>query len=234
MKKAPIVFHYGCMASEKSLALIQDYRKARSVGETCLCFVPKNAEDPKHIVSRFMAGEGKNPDEIKIPAIGVKDSMELHDFVKKHMNQSYAIAKKRGMVISRFRINVLIDEVQLFDEKIKKIIERMAHNGVRVICSGLDLDYRGEPFPLKGRGNFTVPEIMGISSELHRHYARCAFKLEDGAPCGKNATRSQRFRDSKHAHPSHYTDSTIAVGKNLYIPVCEEHHVVPGKYADTK
>jgi len=223
------------MASEKSLVLIQEYRKARSVGETCLCFVPITAEDPKHIVSRFMMGEGdERGNEIKIPAAGVKDSTELHNIVRDYANKSYQLAKNRGLVISRFRLNVIIDEVQLFDEQIKKVIERMAYNGIRVICSGLDLDFRGEPFPLKGKGGVTVPEIMGISSELHRQYARCAHLLEDGAPCGRNATRSQRFRDSKHTTPSHYKDSTILVGKNLYIPVCEEHHVVPGKYDSIK
>ncbi len=231
MEKAPIVFHYGCMASEKSLGLIQEYRKSRSVGEKCICFVPAKNEDPKHIVSRFMADEnsGKNS-EIKIPAIGVKDSTEIHKKVKTYVNECYALAREKGIVISRLRINVLIDEVQLFDEGVKAVIERMAYNGIRVVCAGLDLDFRGDPFPLKGDGHITVPEIMGISSETHRHYARCAHILEDGAPCGKNATRTQRFRDVKHNEPSHYDDPTIEIEKKKYIPSCEKHHAVPGKH----
>jgi len=231
MEKAPIVFHYGCMASEKSLGLIQEYRKARAVGERCLCFVPKKNEDPKHIVSRFMAGEGnKKTDEIKIPAKGVVDSSELHRAVKSYVNKAYKLAREQGMVLSRLRLNVLIDEVQLFDEGIKAVIERMAHNGVRVVCAGLDLDFRGDPFPLKGNNRVSVPEIMGISSETHRHYARCAHVLDDGAPCGKNATRTQRFRDVKHREPSHYDDATIEINKKKYIPSCEKHHTVPGKH----
>ncbi|MFC1741672.1 thymidine kinase [Nanoarchaeota archaeon] len=231
MKRAPIVFHYGCMASEKSLALIQEYRKSSSVGEVCLCFVPKKNEDPKHIVSRFMAGEESvNSDEIKIPAIAVKDSAELHEYVRDYVNKTYAMARAKGLVVSRLRINVLIDEVQLFDDGIKKVIERIAHNGIHVVCAGLDLDFRGDPFPLQGKEHVSVPEIMGISSELHRHYARCAHVLDDGAPCGANATRTQRFRDSAHTEPSHYDDPTIVVPKDVYIPACEEHHVVPGKH----
>ena len=231
MEKAPIVFHYGCMASEKSLGLIQEYRKSRSVGEMCICFVPAGNEDGGHIVSRFMADENGGKDsEIKIPAMGVKDSEELQSKVKEYVNESYRIANERGMVISRLRLNVLIDEVQLFDEGIKEVIERMAYNGVRVVCAGLDLDFRGDPFPLKGRRHITVPEIMGVSSEIHRHYARCAHILDDGAPCGKNATRTQRFRDVAHREPSHYDDPTIEIDKRKYIPSCEKHHAVPGKH----
>lgn len=231
MKRAPIVFHYGCMSSEKSLALIQEFRKSRAVGEVCLCFVPKKNEDPKNIVSRFMAGEGNgNLEEIKIPATPVKDSAELNEQVKEYVNKSYELARKKGLVISRLRINVLIDEVQLFDDGIKNVIERIAHNGIRVVCAGLDLDYRGDPFPLQGKNHITVPEIMGISTELHRHFARCAHLLEDGAPCGANATRTQRFRDGGHNEPSHYDDPTIIVAKDVYIPSCEEHHLVPGKH----
>ncbi|MBN1544665.1 hypothetical protein JW898_04335 [Candidatus Woesearchaeota archaeon] len=231
MKKAPIVFHYGCMASEKSLALIQDYRKAVSVGERCLCYVPANNSDPKNIVSRFMAGEGSSSlEEIAIAATPVKNSAELWHEVEAHMTRAYDRASEMGIVIARFRLNVIIDEVQLFDEGIKKVVDDLAYNGVRVVCAGLDLDFRGEPFPLRGESHVTVPDIMAISTEKHQHYAKCACPLEDGAPCGNDATRSQRFDDVEHQIPSPYEADTIIVEKGHYIPVCEEHHRVPGKH----
>ena len=230
MKRGPIVFHYGCMASEKSLALIRDYRGARSVGEVCLCYVHRESKDGNSIVSRFMAGEGDDsPKEIKIPAVGVKSSEEIYSDVAEHIRQTYELARTRGIVIARRRLNVIIDEINLLDEGIKGVIEGLSHNGVRVVCSGLNLDYRGEPFPLKGDHHITVPEIMGISTETHLHYARCAYLLDDGAACGANATRSQRFRDVEHTQPSHYDDPLIEVEPKKYVPVCEEHHIVPGK-----
>lgn len=230
MKKAPIVIHYGCMASEKSLALIQEYRKARSVDEVCLCYIPAESKDNNFISSRFMEGENNGLGEIKIPAKGVRNSEEMYKDIEAHLKRSYDLSKKNGIVIARHRINLLVDEVQLFDEGIKSAIENIAYNGVRVVGAGLDLDYRGEPFPLKGDRHITLPDIMGIASELHQHFARCAYIMEDGAPCGRNATRSQRFRDTEHKQPSHYDDDTVEVNPRKYIPVCEEHHIVPGKH----
>ena len=230
MKKSPIIIHYGCMASEKSLALIQDYRKSRSVDEVCLCYVYSKSKDSDFITSRFMEGEGNGLGEIKIPAKGVKNSKKLYQNVESIIKKNYDLAKKNGIVLARFRINVLIDEMQLFDEGIKEVVENIAYNGVRVVGAGLDLDFRGEPFPLSGEKHITLPDIMGIASERHRHYARCAHIMEDGAACGNNATRSQRFRDTKHEQPSHYDDDTVEVNLKKYMPVCEEHHVVPGKH----
>jgi thymidine kinase len=230
MKRGSIVIHYGCMASEKSLALIRDYRGARSVGEICLCYVPSESKDGQSIISRFMAGEGDGSlKEIKIPATGVTSSEEIYSDVAEHISKTFELARARGIVIARHRLNVIIDEINLLDEGIKGVIEGLSHNGVRVVCSGLDLDYRGEPFPLRGEHHITVPEIMGIATETHRHYARCAHLLDDGAPCGANATRSQRFRDKEHTQPSHYDDPLIVVETATYVPVCEEHHIVPGK-----
>ncbi|MBI5881144.1 hypothetical protein HZB90_03370 [archaeon] len=229
MRRAPIVFHYGCMASEKSLGLIQEYRKARAVHERCLCYTFHESKDGGHIASRFMEGESEGLTEIKIPATKVKDSAEIYAGVEAHLRQCYDFARQNGIVIARHRLNVLIDEANLFDDGLKQVIEDIAHNGVRVVCAGLDLDFRGEPFPLRGERHITVPDIMGIATELHRHYARCSYLMEDGAPCGENATRSQRYRDTEHNEPSHYDDPTLEVDPKKYKPVCETHHTVPGK-----
>jgi thymidine kinase len=235
MKNGQIVFHYGCMASEKSLALIRDYRGARSVGEECLCYVPAQSKDGQYIISRFMAGEGNGSlKEIKIPATGVKSSEEIYRDVEAHVKKLHKMQGMSGAIAARLRLNVIIDEINLLDEGVKWVVEALSHNGIRVVCSGLDLDYRGEPFPLKGEHHITVPEIMGIATETHRHYARCSHLLEDGAPCGANATRSQRFKDTEHAQPSHYDDPLIEVDPGKYAPVCEYHHIVPGKPSHKK
>ena len=41
---------------------------------------------------------------------------------------------------------VAIDEVQFFDENIVTVVTKLAARGYRVICAGLDLDYRAQPF----------------------------------------------------------------------------------------
>src|SRR6476646_1420156 len=41
---------------------------------------------------------------------------------------------------------IAIDEVQLFDEGIVRVVQELADKGHRVVCAGLDMDFRGEPF----------------------------------------------------------------------------------------
>ncbi len=41
---------------------------------------------------------------------------------------------------------VAIDEVQFFDAGIVDVCNQLAQRGLRVICAGLDQDFRGEPF----------------------------------------------------------------------------------------
>ena len=41
---------------------------------------------------------------------------------------------------------IAIDEVQFFDSEIVDVCEALAEKGKRVICAGLDLDFRGLPF----------------------------------------------------------------------------------------
>ena len=43
---------------------------------------------------------------------------------------------------------VAIDEVQFFDSHIVYVVDRLAYEGKRVICAGLDADYLGKPFGL--------------------------------------------------------------------------------------
>ena len=44
---------------------------------------------------------------------------------------------------------IIIDEAQFFDEGIIKIACDLAEKGLRVICGGLDCDFKAEPFPSK-------------------------------------------------------------------------------------
>ena len=41
---------------------------------------------------------------------------------------------------------IAIDEVQFFSEDVVALADELAEAGHRVICAGLDMDFRGEPF----------------------------------------------------------------------------------------
>ncbi len=72
-----------------------------------------------------------------------------------------------------------IDEVQFFDTEVVEIAERLANRGVRVICAGLDQDYRGQPFG-------PMPALMAVAEYVTKLHAVCA-------RCGGEASRSQRL-----------------------------------------
>lgn len=76
---------------------------------------------------------------------------------------------------------VAIDEVQFFDPAVVTIVTKLARRGLRVICAGLDLDYRAVPFG-------PMPELLAIADIVTKIHAICTI-------CGAPATRSQRLSD---------------------------------------
>jgi thymidine kinase len=70
-----------------------------------------------------------------------------------------------------------IDEVQFFDAGIVEVVEQLAENGLRVILTGLDTDFRGEPFGC-------MPELMARAERVDKLHAICMV-------CGESASRTQ-------------------------------------------
>lgn len=77
---------------------------------------------------------------------------------------------------------VAIDEVQFFDENITTVVVKLAARGYRVICAGLDLDYRALPFG-------PMPTLLAVADEVMKIHAICTV-------CGAPATRTQRLSKS--------------------------------------
>ncbi len=108
---------------------------------------------------------------------------------------------------------VAIDEVQFFDWTVADIASNLADNGLRVICAGLDLDFRAEPFG-------PIPLLMAQAEMIDKLHAICV-------QCGAPASRTQRLIDGR---PAHYDDPVIMVGANeVYEARCRDCHRVPGK-----
>lgn len=78
---------------------------------------------------------------------------------------------------------VAIDEVQFFDENIITVVTKLAARGYRVICAGLDLDYRAQPFG-------PMPTLLALADEVMKIHSICTV-------CGAPATRSQRLSNQK-------------------------------------
>ncbi len=113
-----------------------------------------------------------------------------------------------------------IEEVQFLDENIIPVVEELIANEVYVICTGLDLDFRGEPFG-------SMPQLLAIADDVHKLTAVCNYKKNQKI-CGSPATRTQRLIGDK---PASYNSPIILVGdqKEGYAPRCLRHHFVPDK-----
>lgn len=108
---------------------------------------------------------------------------------------------------------VAIDEVQFFDEGIFDVVQGLADRGKRVICAGLDMDFRGTPFGI-------MPRLLAIAERVEKLTAICV-------KCGGPATRSQRLIDGK---PAGWDDPIVLVGStDAYEPRCRAHHEFPVK-----
>ena len=105
---------------------------------------------------------------------------------------------------------VCIDEVQFFDETIVDVIDVLANRGLRIICAGLDQDFRGKPFGQMGT-------ILCKAEEVTKLTAICPC-------CGEEATMTQRLIDGE---PASENDPTILVGaKETYEPRCRKCHAI--------
>ena len=81
---------------------------------------------------------------------------------------------------------VAIDELQFFDSNIVPVITELMKQGKKVIGTGLELDFKAEPFGY-------MPQLMCIATKVDKLHAVCM-------KCGcEEATRTQRLIDGKPA-----------------------------------
>lgn len=141
-----------------------------------------------------------------------KDELTSHSgasFLAKRVNGSLEIEDDIGVDTQV----VGIDEAQFFDKGIVPLIKKLRKMGIRVIVSGLDMDFKGEPFG-------PMPAILALAESVEKLKAICH-------KCDKeNASFTQRLVDGKAAN---YTDPIVVVGASeMYEARCGNHHEVPG------
>lgn len=106
---------------------------------------------------------------------------------------------------------IAIDEVQFFDSTIVDVCQKLADMGKRVICAGLDQDFRGKAFG-------PTPFLMAIAEYVTKLHAICV-------RCGAPASRTQRLIDGR---PASESDPVILVGAaEQYEARCRHCHELP-------
>jgi len=174
------------MFSGKTEEMIRRLRRAVIAKKNVQVFKPT-------IDMRFNDEKVTSHAGINFEAIPVKDSQNLLKHIKKDTSV------------------VGVDEAQFFDDGIVDAIETMANSGIRVIVTGLDMDFRGEPFGC-------VPTIIARAEKVDKLHAICMV-------CGEPASRTQRLVNGK---PALFDDPVVIVGAaEMYEARCRQHHEVP-------
>lgn len=178
----------GSMFAGKTEELIRRINRINYAKKSIIVFKPKidNRYDDIQVVSHS---------NLRVDAIPIENAKEACEHLT---TLPYAVA---------------FDEVQFFQKDIVDLCERLANSGVRVICAGLDLDFRGEPFGI-------MPDLLCRAEFVSKLNAICTV-------CGAPATRTQRIING---HPADYDDPIILVSaREKYEPRCRFCHQVPHK-----
>ncbi len=180
----------GSMFAGKTEELCRRIRRIQYAKKSYLVFKPV-------IDNRYSKDEVVSHNNTRLKSINVSTTADIKKYLE-DKGLPYAIA---------------IDEVQFFDCDIIALCEELANKGVRVICAGLDKDFRGEPFGV-------MPDLLARAEYVTKLNAICQV-------CGNVATRTQRIIDGR---PAYYEDPIILVGaKESYEARCRMCHEVPHK-----
>jgi len=176
----------GPMYAGKSEELIRRVNRSKIANLKVLSFKPEI--DSRYSIQHITSHNGK-----QLECIPVSSAREVLQYID----------------TEEFDV-LAIDEVQFLGEDIVSVCQKAASMGKRVICSGLDMDFRGEPFQV-------VPNLMAIAEYITKLTAVCM-------KCKMPATRTQRIVNGQ---PAKYDDPIIMVGaKESYEARCRACHEI--------
>ncbi len=167
----------GPMFSGKTEELIRRVRRAEIARMRVQIFKPS-------IDTRYDEDAVVSHSSIKIPSQKIESSDEILS------------------ILNDFTRVVAIDEIQFFDEGIVSVVSKLSRRGLRVICAGLDLDYRGVPFG-------PMPTLLALADEVLKIHAICTV-------CGKPASKTYR-------KPQAGRDKVLLGETDLYEARCTGH-----------
>lgn len=163
----------GPMYAGKTKMFIERLTRAKLAGKSVLVIKP-------NIDNRYASGSVSTHDGLTMRAVETSlDSETIIDSMPKGVNV------------------VGIDEAQFFDEAIVDVVESLANAGLEVVVSGVDMDFRCQPFS-------NMSKILACAEIIHKLTAVCD-------TCGKEATKIQRFTNGSL---SSWDEPTIVVGSN--------------------
>ncbi len=162
----------GSMFSGKTEELIRRIKRSKIAGQKTVIFKPS-------IDLRYHDTEVVSHDANSVSSIPLSSSLDILNNYHHHDV-------------------VGIDEAQFFDENLPMVCNKLANMGARVICAGLDMDFKGEPFG-------PMPALMSQAEYVTKVQAICM-------RCGNLAT---------YTFKKIHNDQTVEIGEqDLYEARC--------------
>lgn len=178
----------GCMFAGKTEELLRRINVLTFAKKKIKIFKPK-------VDNRYSEDEVVSHNGRKVPCYVIESPVDIFKYID---DEDEVIA---------------IDEAQFFDDTLVEVCDYLADNGKRVMCAGLDTDFRGEPFGI-------MPGLITKAEFVTKLTAVCA-------KCGSPATRTQRLINGK---PASYDDPIVLIGATeSYEPRCRHCHQVAKK-----
>lgn len=185
----------GPMSCGKTEELIRRLRRAEIAQQRVILFKPKiDTRNPEnHIYSRSGLG---------FEAVTIASPKEI----LKYLDQ--VDASGNGKIIQV----IGIDEAHFCDkDELSQVIKILLRSGKKIIVSGLDQDFLGEPFD-------TIATLMALADKVLKLSAICL-------KCGGDATMSQKLINGQ---PARRNSARIECGGDeKYIAVCRDCHTIP-------
>ncbi len=175
----------GPMFAGKSEELIRRVKRIQYAKKKVVVFKPS-------IDNRYSESEVVSHNKRSVKSVNISSSADVMEHIG---DDVYAVA---------------FDEVQFMDEGIVEVCKVLADRGIRVICAGLDNDFKGEPFSF-------MPKLLCIAEYVTKLNAICM-------KCGGIATRTQRLVNGE---PAYYEDPIVIIGASeAYEARCRHCHEV--------
>lgn len=181
----------GPMFSGKSEELIRRIKRVQISGKNFVLFKPAidDRYDAKYVVSH---------DQRKLEAVMTG-------------TDAAAIKEMEQLVLRENPEVIAIDEGNFYDNYLVEASKNWIGSGRRIIISGLDTNFRGEPFGPMG-------ELLALADYVDKLKAIC-MKCKN-----REGVMTQRLIDGQ---PAKYSDPTIVVGASeMYEARCRECHEV--------
>ena len=171
-KRGSIEVITGSMFSGKTEELIRRLRRAQFAGLKVEIFKP--SLDKRYSETRVVSHDDKSIN-------------------------STAVDNPSAILLMTGGVDVIgIDEAQFFDKSIVDVCNSLADQGIRIIITGLDMDFMGNPFG-------PMPSLLAIAEHITKVHAICM-------RCGNLAQYS--YRKSSE-------DQVVLLGeKDHYEPLC--------------